>query len=131
MKFPDLRKFLSNPVNVLMAAVVLYVAWNLYSNYGAEEGFESELSDRPVIVLYHLPGCGWCKKMMPEWDKFQKAHKGDSDVSIKKIDCSKKPEAAEKEGIKGFPTIIKFKDGEKEGFDGDRTAEALEGFLRA
>ena len=98
MKFSDvdLRKFLSNPVNVLMAAVVLYVAWNLYSNYGGgSEGFVSD--DRPIIVLYHLPGCGWCKKMMPEWNKFQKAHKGDSDVSVKKIDCSKQPEAAEKE----------------------------------
>lgn len=122
----DPLKFFSNPVNVLLVAVVLFVAWNLYQRY---EGFDSD-SDKTMVVLFHLPGCGFCKDMMPEWNKFQKAHEDDAKVEVKKVDGSQQPDAAEKNGVNGFPTVIKFKDGKKEVFEGERTAEALEGFLQ-
>lgn len=120
------KKFISNPVNVLIVVAVLFVAWKLYQSYS--EGFASEKS--ATVVLFHLPTCGFCKDMMPEWNKFQKAHASDPNTNVQKVDCSQNPEAAEKNGISGFPTIIKFLGDKKIVYDGERTAEALEGFLR-
>ena len=120
----DPQKFFNNPINVLMAGVVLFVIWNVYQQY---EGFSDE---QPSVVMYHLPSCGHCKNMMPEWNKFQKAHEGDAKVNVRNVDCSKSDEG-EKHDVHGFPTVIKFKDGKKEVFQGERTAAALEGFLQA
>lgn len=120
-----LTKFLSNPVHVLLAAIVLYVAWNFYQSY---EGFSS---GKPTIILFHLPGCGYCEQMMPEWDKFQQKHSDDSNIVVKKVDGSKEAELAQSSGVNGFPTVIKYANGKKEVFEGERTAEALEGFISA
>ena len=68
--------------------------------------------------------------MMPEWNKFHMAHKNNSSVHIYKVDGSKHAEIAEKYDVHGFPTVIGIKNGIKTVFDGERTAEALERFLK-
>lgn len=118
----DIKLFYNNPTNVLITIVVLFMIWHLYRNH--YEGFSD---GKTSVVLFYLPGCVHCKDMMPEWDKFQK--KFGKDGSVKKIDCSKNPNVAKDHKVKGFPTVIKVKNGEKEVFKGERTAEALEGFF--
>lgn len=68
--------------------------------------------------------------MMPEWEKFQAKHKVNSNVNVKKINCSENPEEAESNGINGFPTVILFKGNAKKVYDGERTQEALETFIK-
>jgi thiol-disulfide isomerase/thioredoxin len=141
-------KFFSNPVGIFIAVVVLFIVWYFWpaaqstQSTQSTQSIEGFLGTKSVednegfsdhgseIVLFHLPTCGHCKNMMPEWNKFQKAHENDPKVNVHKIDCSKNPDTAEKNDVNGFPTIIKFKDGKKEVFEGERTAKALEGFLR-
>jgi thioredoxin-like negative regulator of GroEL len=48
---------------------------------------------------------------------------------IDQVNCDEQPELATKFGIKGFPTILKIKKDKIETFEGDRTLDALEGFI--
>ena len=121
----DLQRFFKNPTNVMLVAIVAIVAYNLYQN---TEGFSD--SNKKKLVLFYLPNCGFCKDMMPEWNKLEKTHTKDPKVEVKKVNCSEQPEQAETLGISGFPTIMLFKDGKSKVFEGDRTHKALEGFLQ-
>lgn len=71
-----------------------------------------------------MPWCGWCKKMMPEWDAFQRRYKGP--VHVEKVDAS----VTEVEDVKGYPTIrLSMPDGTVVDYDGDRTADAFLDYL--
>ena len=121
----SLNRVFKNPVNLLIAAIVVYVVYTLYQQY---EGFADQT---PSLVLYHLPSCGHCTRMMPEWDTLQDKYARVPSVNVSKVDCSMNPDEAEKNGIGGFPTIILFKDGQKKVYEGERTAAGLEAFISA
>lgn len=118
---------LNNPTNVLILLVIMFLTWKLTAGFSMSSAMSNA---KKSIVLFHLPNCGFCKDMMPEWDKFQENHQDDENVEVKKIDGSVDAETARAHGVTGFPTIIKFSGNGKEIFQGERTAEALEGFLQ-
>lgn len=108
----------------LLLAAVIVVA---YMYFTRTEGFFSD--DKKTLILYHLPRCGFCKEMMPEWSKLEKAHRADPSVNVRKVNCEEQPEEAETNGIQSFPTIVLFKGGKRKVYDGERTKAALEGFI--
>lgn len=107
---------------LVLAAIIAYYAMNRL-----QEGFSD--GEKKVLVLYYAPWCGHCKSLMPEWEKIEDAHKDDTKVDVKKVNCDEEPEKAKKEGVQGFPTIILYKGGEKKKFEDERTASALESFI--
>ena len=76
-------------------------------------------------VLYHMTDCGHCKAMMPEWDKFEK-EVGDKALKVE----ASEPKAQNKDGIKGFPTIVLEDSNGKtlKTFDGERTVAGFKEF---
>ena len=111
-------------VSVLLGLFAVY--WFFFRS--TSEGFSS--NGKKAMVLFFLPGCGWCSKMMPEWEKLEASQEENSEVDIKKVDCGENPEVAKEQGISGFPTIIMFgANGEKKVFEGDRTKESFEEFI--
>ena len=120
---------LNTPMIVVLIVVALLVLYGVYRLFfgSNKEGFSD--SNKKVLVLYYSPRCGHCTAMMPEWDKVDNAHKGDSLIEVKKVNGDKESDKAASAGIEGYPTIILYTGGEKNTFTGDRTAEALESFL--
>jgi protein disulfide-isomerase-like protein len=96
------------------------------------EGFESEKEgfgvSRPSMVLFYAPWCPHCKSMMDDWDKLQE--QAGSEVEVVKVNCDEKPEMAEQYDVKGFPTIILFKEGKQVNFEGSRNLDNFLEFLR-
>jgi thioredoxin-like negative regulator of GroEL len=65
---------------------------------------------------------------MPTWNKVEEKYKNSKTV-VEKINCEGKPEIAQKYGITGFPTILKFTTFGQVQFTGDRTEENITKFI--
>jgi len=92
------------------------------------EKFETQA----VISYFHLPGCGWCKKFNPEWDRFvAMLEKEKIGVTARKVNAEEAKEEVMKEKIEGFPHIhMTGKDGKRVDFEVNRTAEELMKFVK-
>ena len=86
--------------------------------------------DGKKFVLFHWKNCGHCKKMMPEWEKFETMYKGK--IGVGRVEKDEAPKFVEKLGVKGFPTIMLLdeKDKKIEDYSGERKAEAFMNFLK-
>jgi thioredoxin 1 len=67
-------------------------------------------SEKPVLVDFFAEWCGPCKQMAPALDEL--AEEMADQVTIVKIDAEESPDAPTKYGIRGFPTLLIFKNGE-------------------
>lgn len=116
---------LNNPTTWVLLALAAFVAYHVMNRL--QEGFSD--GEKKVLVLYYAPWCSHCKRLMPEWQKVEDAHKADPKVEVKKVNCDEEPEKAKQEGVQGFPTIILYKGSGKKMFNDERTASAIESFI--
>ena len=123
-------------VLVLLVGVVLFYPIKKVQRFvgGYVEAFSNldELleSDKPTFVAFVTSWCGYCKKLKPEWDKFQKEYTGS--VQVISIDCDEHKDLAKKYEIGGYPTIKYFSKGLKnkgEDYTGGRTSSEFINFL--
>ena len=77
--------------------------------------FESEVlkSDQPVVVDFTATWCGPCKQLAPIIDKLADEFAGK--VKVGKVDIDENPAVSRKYGIKNVPTVLVFRNGEKDG----------------
>src|SRR6185369_4026179 len=77
--------------------------------------FESEVlkADLPVLVDFGATWCGPCKALAPIVDKIADENVGK--YKIAKVDIDDSPGVAQKYGIRGVPTVLVFRGGEKKG----------------
>lgn len=98
-----------------------------------QESFKTGTKGPVKVIVFFAPWCPHCKHMMEGddslWSKLKRKHGDKKDLEIEQVNCDEQPELATKFGIKGFPTIVKMKQDKIETFEGDRTLEALEGFI--
>lgn len=88
------------------------------------ETFDALLkSGQPLVVAFTMTGCGHCTHMKPA---FMQAASSKPQNAMVIVDTSVCPKVAERYGIQGFPTIIKFKNGSVvEEYKGDRSLNSL------
>ena len=107
---------------LIVFALIVYTFMKRY------EGFESKV----VLSYFYLPGCGWCQKFNPEWDRFVEMVKTEKiDVEVRKVNAEEARDEVKKENIQGFPHIhLKSKSGERVDYEGERKAEELVKFVK-
>jgi len=85
---------------------------------------------KDVLVEFYAPWCGHCKTLAPKYDQLGEKFQGVNTVVIAKVDATENDTPA---NIQGFPTLIFYPAGDKSNpitYDGDRTVEAMEAFVR-
>jgi len=62
-----------------------------------------------VMVKFYTPSCVHCKELAPKWEKAAESAKTSAKSTVfAMVDCSVQKEACDKQGVDGFPSIIKY-----------------------
>jgi len=87
--------------------------------------FDSHLRDNSrTLVEFYAPWCGHCKKLAPEYEKAA-ATLVSTGIPLAKVDATESKDLGNRYNVKGFPTLMWFEDGNKNEYDGGRTAEEI------
>ena len=109
------------------------IAQSLYNRFVITESFDNSTkkgdpSDASEFLLLHMSKCGYCKKMMPEWDKFVGTNT--SKITPKMVERKEDPSLMDKYNVTSFPTIllVDSKGDKIKSYDGERTALGFQKF---
>jgi len=87
-------------------------------------------STKDVLVKYYAPWCGHCQKLAPHWEALGEHVKDFSDIVIAKYDATLNEN--EQVTVEGFPTLIFYPKGNKEGVPADgRSLNGLKKWMKA
>lgn len=103
----DFCKFIKNySCKIIITLCALIIVLSLFNSGVLSESFQISSNDTtPVVVLFHADWCGHCKKLMPEWTKFEKAYHGKKGVNVIKIESDEDKSIMKLHGISGYPSI--------------------------
>lgn len=125
------KKIFKNPYLIIFFIVILsYLSYMLYNNIDKFTNTKFLDSSKKQLILFYSPDCGYCKQVLPIFNKFQLDFNGRKNVQINKINGYSYPDLAKQYNIEGFPTILFIKDGNIiMKYSGDRSYNSFVEFL--
>ncbi|XP_002065125.2 protein disulfide-isomerase A5 [Drosophila willistoni] len=87
---------------------------------------------RPMLVMFHVPWCGFCKKMKPDYGMAATELKTKGGYVIAAMNVERQENAPIRKlfNITGFPTLIYFENGKlRFTYEGENTKDALVEFM--
>ncbi|CDJ43169.1 thioredoxin, putative [Eimeria tenella] len=75
------------------------------------------------FVKFYAPWCVHCRKLAPVWEELATKLKGQ--INVAHLDATTNQQTARRFGIRGFPTLLYFKDGQMYNYSGARTVDDL------
>jgi putative thioredoxin len=85
---------------------------------------------RPILVDFWADWCGPCLVLAPVLDRLASELNGQLQIAKLEVDEGENMKLAGRYGVRGFPTVILFHQGEELGrFSSARTKQWVQGFL--
>lgn len=97
-----------------------------------EKNFEFETAVDATFVMFYAPWCGFCKRLHPTWEELASDQDIDqyTDVTVAKVDCTQQGDLCKEHGVRGYPTLFLFMDGEKQDkYAGGRSLDEFKSYL--
>ena len=79
-------------------------------NMNYEQFDKAVLEDKPLLVDYWAPWCGYCRRIGPAYDALAREYEGQ--VDLVKINIDEEPDLARQEQIEVIPTLVLYRGGE-------------------
>ncbi|VDN02151.1 unnamed protein product [Thelazia callipaeda] len=125
-----------NGCRLVIHYIVVYIAYRVISSIYAtkissqvielNENFLQAKKDGLWFVGFYAPWCAYCKRLMPVWEHVGHALADQkSPVRVAKLDCTRYISTASALNIRGYPTIIFFRNGKEMSYEGERKKEAI------
>lgn len=76
------------------------------------------MSQEPWFIKFYAPWCGHCKAMAPNWIQLAKEMQGK--LHIGEVNCDVETRLCKEVHLRGYPTILFFRGGERVEYDGLR-----------
>ncbi|KAH3761736.1 protein disulfide-isomerase A6 [Pelomyxa schiedti] len=84
--------------------------------------FAEKTKEGVWMVKFFAPWCGHCKKLAPTWEEYAKLAEGIYNVA--EVDATQEKDLATQFGVRGYPTLKLFVNGEVSAVEGPRTIKA-------
>jgi len=92
-----------------------------------DANFADKTKEGDWLIEFFAPWCGHCKKLAPTWEELATKSKGKFNVA--KVDCTVESGACQAQGVRGYPTVKFFSNGQKFDYQGARTIEEFTKFV--
>jgi thiol-disulfide isomerase/thioredoxin len=117
----------------LLLLVLLRVYGRRYLGFETFKSGGNGKGDKEVVIV-KAAWCGHCKKAAPEFQRLASASpirlSDGSEVKVRLLDDKADGTEVQGLGVKGFPTILYFSNGQKTEYSGPRTYDGVMGFLQ-
>ena len=123
-----------NIFKIILVIILLVALIYLLNMANSMENFTNK-NKKYELVLYYASWCGHCKTLCePDgssiWDELTQKYKNHDKIEIKKVnEDTLSTEEKQKIGIKGYPTVILYKEQKLE-YEGNRTIDDFDAFIK-